>query len=358
MLFNARLVAFLVAFFVSLISTAFLYLVKDTPTEALVVSYITTFTATYLLINFVLEFLVFKELKTINEQLEKIKKKEFKGIRKNRRTKLTPLEKLNDDISLFALKKEKELDEMRKLELYRKEFIADISHELKTPIFAAQGFIHTLLDGAMEDEAVREKFLKKAAKNLDGLNNLVQDLLMLSEMEVGTLKMHIKPTELYSIVQEAVEILEKKVEKKFIDIKISRSVEKPIMVEADRQRIRQVMVNLIENAIKYGYEHGKVHIHLEVEKDYVVVSVKDNGPGIAESDMKRIFERFYRVEKSRSKEKGGSGLGLAIVKQIIDAHKSQIEVSSKVGKGTTFYFKLKRAKNISDAEKELPQTNN
>jgi two-component system phosphate regulon sensor histidine kinase PhoR len=344
MLFNARLVAFLVAFFVSLISTAFLYLVKETPKEALVVSYITTFTATYLLINFVLEYLVFKELKTINEQLEKIKKKEFKGIKKNFKTKLTPLEKLNDDISLFALKKEKELDELRKLEMYRKEFIADISHELKTPIFAAQGFIHTLLDGAMEDEAVREKFLKKAAKNLDGLNNLVQDLLMLSEMEVGTLKMHIKPTEIYSLALESVEQLEKKIEKKECEIKVTRSVEKPLLVEADRQRIRQVFINLIENAIKYGHEKGKIHVHFNVEKEHILVSIHDNGPGIPDADIKRIFERFYRVEKSRSKEKGGSGLGLAIVKQIIEAHKTQIEVTSKVGKGTTFSFKLKRAK--------------
>jgi two-component system phosphate regulon sensor histidine kinase PhoR len=247
---------------------------------------------------------------------------------------------------LFAQLKQKEIEDLKKNETYRKEFIADISHELKTPIFAAQGYIYTLLDGAKDDAEVSEKFLKKAAKSLDGLDELVQDLLTLSEIEMGAAKMKKEQFDIFQIVNEVFDQLDKKASKKKMKLISDRNVEKPILVIADQKRIFQVLRNLVENGIKYGFdEGGYVLVKIRQELDSVEVQVEDNGTGITSDDQKRIFERFYRVEKSRSKDKGGSGLGLAIASQIIEAHKSKIFVSSKPGKGAVFSFKLFSTKN-------------
>jgi len=229
------------------------------------------------------------------------------------------------------------------MEVFRREFLADVSHELKTPIFAAQGFIHTLLDGAMDDVKVRDKFLQKAAKSLDGLDALVKDLVALSQMETGQIKMHKERVDLRLITLEVCEQLENKAVLRNIGLKIKPDQMRHAWVKADNQRINQVMSNLIENAIKYGKEDGKVIIHFEEEKKHFIISVRDNGSGIPPEHLPRIFERFYRVDKSRSKEKGGTGLGLAIVKHILNAHGAKITVASKADKGTTFTFKLDKA---------------
>jgi two-component system phosphate regulon sensor histidine kinase PhoR len=230
------------------------------------------------------------------------------------------------------------------VEEYRREFIADLSHELKTPIFAAQGFIHTLLDGAMDEPEINQKFLKKAAKSLDRLDELVQDILTLSEIETGSVKMKKAPIDLFQITNEVFEQLEKQAQKRNIVLLLDRNIEKPIIVDADPMRIFQVIRNLVENGIAYGKDGGLVKVSLLADKEGAEVWVTDDGPGIPDEDQKRIFERFYRVEKSRSKEKGGSGLGLAIVKQILEAHKTKIQVKSREGSGATFIFKLTRKK--------------
>jgi two-component system, OmpR family, phosphate regulon sensor histidine kinase PhoR len=196
--------------------------------------------------------------------------------------------------------------------------------------------VHTLLDGAMDDENVKEKFLKKAAKSLDGLNILVQDLLLLSQIETGELKMQFVSFDIQKLCEEVVEQLEHKAEKR--DVKLRLKSFYGVIVKGDKMRIYQVIVNLVDNAIKYG--GNSVEIAIERNKDQVEIAVSDNGVGIQQEHLKRIFDRFYRIEKSRNRDKGGTGLGLSIVKNVIDAHNSKIQVQSKIGKGTTFAFKL------------------
>lgn len=270
-----------------------------------------------------------------------------------------PLRTINDEIFVYVTKKQKEIDELKKLELFRREFLADVSHEFKTPIFAAQGFIHTLLDGAMDDEKVRERFLVKAAKNLDSLDILVKDLLVLSQMETGDIKMNIVPMDIQLMVTNIFGRLENITQDKNITLKVKPDDLTEVWVKADPDRMEQVMLNLIENAVKYGNEGGKVIVHFNEGKKYIEIAVRDNGPGIPHEHLNRIFERFYRVDKSRSKDIGGTGLGLAIVKHILNAHDSKIAVMSKPEKGTTFSFKLEKvfASAVPESENTLSQLN-
>lgn len=251
-----------------------------------------------------------------------------------------PLKRIKEEIFSYAYNKQKEIDDLKRLEAFRREFVANVSHELKTPIFAAQGFVHTLLDGAAEDKKVRYKFLKKAGKSLDGLDLLVQDLLTLSKMETGDITMQYEAFNMGNLVEDAFEQVEDQAEKKSITLKLlSEPAFYPILY-GDPHRIYQVMINLIGNAIKYTKKEGQVTVYFEHHGDEVITFVKDNGRGIPKEDINRIFERFYRVEKSRSKNKGGTGLGLAIVKHVLEAHNSQVQVDSTVGLGSVFSFKL------------------
>jgi two-component system phosphate regulon sensor histidine kinase PhoR len=343
MVYSSRVLAFILALCISLITTLFLSLVKSVDMTAQVVAAIISFSVSYILAYFILEFLIFREINKIYKLMDKLKKKELNRLEKQKPGILNPLEKINEEIFSFAELKQKEIDELKKLEAFRREFIADVSHELKTPIFAAQGFVHTLLDGAMDDKAVRGKFLKKAAKSLDGLDALVQDLVTLSHIETGQIKMHFETFDLYELTEEVIEQLEEKAEKHNIKLQIEGDKHK-VMVYADWQRISQVITNLISNAIKHSFEGGNVSVHFDSTKKFVHVHVKDHGEGISAEHLTRIFERFYRVDKSRSREKGGTGLGLAIVKHILENHNTKAEVESSVGKGSDFSFKLPRAK--------------
>jgi two-component system phosphate regulon sensor histidine kinase PhoR len=347
MVYSSRVLALLLAFCISLITTLFLSLFKGIEISALLVSAFISLSVSYLLTFVVLEFLIFREVNKIYKLVGKLKKKELGGLGKQKSGTLNPLQGINEEIFSFAELKQKEIDELRKLEAFRKEFIADVSHELKTPIFAAQGFVHTLLDGAVNDKNVRTKFLKKAAKSLDGLDALVQDLLTLSHIETGQIKMHFETIDMVKLTEEVIEQFEEKAEERKIKLRIDGHPHK-VIAYADWQRINQVMTNLISNAIKHSNEEAEVLISFEVTKKNVITSVRDHGEGIAQEHLVRIFERFYRVDKSRSREKGGTGLGLAIVKHILENHKSKPEVESVIGKGSVFSFRLPRAKPEED----------
>lgn len=347
MLFNSQGLALLLAFFISLITTAFLVLLPSITTEALIIGYFITFASSYILVRLVLEFLFFRHINAIYESLDQIKNQNVNAlatVQKN--VWLSPLKKINREIYDYAERKQQEITELKRMETFRREFIADVSHELKTPIFAAQGFVHTLLDGAIEDKKVRGKFLKKAAKSLDGLDLLVQDLLTISQMETGEIKMHFEHFNIVELTKEVLDQLEGKAEKREITVSL-KNKDKQYFVKADYQRIYQVMMNLVSNAIKYTQREGKVDIYFEETDKYVTTFVEDNGRGIPKEDLHRIFERFYRVEKSRSREKGGTGLGLSIVKHIMEGHSSTVEVKSEVGVGSTFSFKLKKGKPVA-----------
>lgn len=341
MVLNSRGIALLLAICVAVLTTAFLSLFQEVTRNALVVTFFIALGATYILVYIVLEFLIFREMNKIYDLLQKLRQDQSIPYEEIQSSALNPFQKIKEDIHQFVLLKEREIEELRKMEAFRKEFIADVSHELKTPIFAAQGFVHTLLDGAVKDKSVRNRFLKKAAKSLDGLDMLVQDLLTLSQIETGEIKMHFEDFDIRRLTQEVFEQFENKADKKKIDMGFEAGVPDEVIVYGDWQRINQVMTNLISNAVKYSGDKSTIRVNFVPIGDEVEITVSDTGEGIPEKDVKRIFERFYRVDKSRSREKGGTGLGLAIVKHIMEGHNTKVDVKSEVGKGSSFKFRLK-----------------
>ncbi len=358
MLTNSRGISLILAFAISALVAAFLSLMPDTNLTILVVAWGLSFSVSYLLITITLEFLVFREIGNIYSLLEKIQKKDLFEIsdKSIKSSSLSPLRKINSVINSYALARQKEIETLQKTAEFRKEFIADISHELKTPIFSAQGYIHTLLDGAIEDKQVRLKFLKRAAKSLDSLDVLVQDLLTLNQMESGVIKFIFTEFDLKLLIEEVIEELEHKASKRKIKIDFTFDHEKNYITKADHQKIYRVCQNLIYNAVKYNHDGGEVKVSLKASKTNIQVDIKDDGHGIPPDDLKRIFERFYRVEKSRNKKEGGTGLGLAIVKHILEGHQSKISVSSTVGKGSMFSFSLPLIKDKKTLERELAES--
>ncbi|MCB9231696.1 MAG: sensor histidine kinase [Bacteroidia bacterium] len=249
-------------------------------------------------------------------------------------------------IKNISAQTEVEIRKLKEIETFRKEFLGDVSHELKTPIFAIQGFIETLLDGAMDDKKVNRKFLQKAFKHSERLSHLVQDILVITQIESGEIAMVIRNFDLNELVHDIVDSLETKFNKKGREItcKIKNHGSRKIMVAADEDRIRQVLYNLIDNAVKYGDPHGTITIELVEDDEHAIINVVDQGEGIAREHLARLFERFYRVDKSRSRVGGGTGLGLAICKHLIEAHNQKIWVRSTVGEGSVFSFSLAKAK--------------
>jgi two-component system phosphate regulon sensor histidine kinase PhoR len=344
MLSNSRSVAILIASAVCIITTSFLSLVKGVPVGGLVVALVLSFSSTYILTYFTVDVFIFGQIEKINGRINKLKDENFASIEEDFSTKKkNPLNRINSEILIYAKTKQREIEELKKAEAFRREFIADISHELKTPIFAAQGFVHTLLDGAVKDKNVRNKFLKKAAKSLDGLDRIVQDLLTISQVETGVVKMEMENFNINVLIREVFEQFEEKAEKRDLVLTFADDCPHDIYVFADRHKIFQVLLNLVSNAIKYRKD-GKTIIManlVEHGKD-VEIQVKDNGIGMSEKHLNRVFERFYRIDKSRSREKGGTGLGLSIVKHIIEAHHSIVRVKSKQNEGSEFSFRLQK----------------
>lgn len=340
---SPRYLSIILAFVIAGVATAFISFLPTSDSATLFVGFISVLIFGSILIYFALDNLVFKEVNILYDQIKQIKKKNFPLIsRKQLIQKENPIELLKNELAAYVTTTEDEVKELKKAAVYRQEFLADVSHELKTPIFAAQGFVHTLLDNPDESPEIRQKFLEKAAKSLDGLDALVKDLLTVSQIETGAIKIEKKRINLRPMIEEIFEQLEGKAQKRGVKL-VLNCADEAIDVKADAQRIEQVLINLIDNGIKYGHQDGKVTVLIEDRKKSYLISVKDNGPGISEKHLPRLFERFYRIDKSRTKLSGGTGLGLSIVKHIVHAHGSKIQVESKVDKGTSFSFKLERA---------------
>jgi two-component system phosphate regulon sensor histidine kinase PhoR len=238
--------------------------------------------------------------------------------------------------------KEDEIVHLKQLETYRKEFLSNVSHELKTPIFSVQGYIHTLIDGGIDDSDVNMHYLQKASRSLDRLIAIVEDLESISRIESGNLNLEMRLFDISELCREVMDSLELSARERNITLQAGENLHKQVYVNADKERIRQVLVNLVVNSIKYGKEGGKTIISVDDHADPVVVHVEDDGIGIAREHLPRLFERFYRVDKSRSREQGGTGLGLAIVKHIMEAHHQTVSVSSEPGQGSIFSFTLAR----------------
>ncbi|MDR2801965.1 MAG: sensor histidine kinase [Prevotellaceae bacterium] len=254
------------------------------------------------------------------------------------------VERVNREVAQWAEEQTKEISRLSAMEQFRKEFLGNVSHELKTPSFAIQGQLLTLLDGGLEDPSINRKYLESCERNIERLISLVDELETINKLETGETILHKTSFNLIILVEEIFAACEIVSEKKNIRLYMQRPPTGRIMVYADRQRIAQVLTNLIGNSINYGRESGETEVLFSDMHDHVLVEVKDNGIGISEDHCARIFERFYRVDKHRSREHGGSGLGLAIVKHIIDAHGETINVKSKLNVGTVFAFTLEKSK--------------
>ena len=235
-----------------------------------------------------------------------------------------------------------EIDQLKQVENYRRDFLSNVSHELKTPIFSIQGYIHTLLDGGIEDEDINLLYLNKASKSTDRLISIVDDLEAISRIESGMLVVEERTFDMTELVKEVIDSIELQAKEKKVQFALKD--DKPHYVFADKDMIRQVLVNLLVNSVKYGKLEGVTEVRMSENNDLLVTEVADNGIGIEPYHLKRLFERFYRVDKSRSRDQGGTGLGLAIVKHIMEAHRQQITVESEYGQGTTFSFTLRKSK--------------
>jgi two-component system phosphate regulon sensor histidine kinase PhoR len=251
------------------------------------------------------------------------------------------LDNLNQEIIAWVDERKNEIERLKKLEVYRREFLGNVSHELKTPIFNIQGYVLTLLDGGLDDPSINRNYLARAEKSVDRMISIIDDLEAISQLETGELQLELERFDISLLMKEVVEAQEMKATEKGIILTVPED-SKPVFVVGDRFRIRQVIVNLIVNSVKYGKEYGETKIRYYDSGYTISVEIADNGIGIAKKHLPRLFERFYRVDKSRSREQGGTGLGLAIVKHIIEAHNQTIEVMSTEGVGTVFSFTLKK----------------
>ncbi len=253
------------------------------------------------------------------------------------------IKNVNQEVIDWAQTSNEELKALKEQETFRREFIGNLAHELKTPVFSIQGYILTLLEGGMDDPSVNTKFLERASKGVDRMTRIIEDLDVITKVESGKIPLKIDKLDLVDLTGEVMSDLQFKAKEKTISLKFNKSYVNPIMVFADRDRIAQVLINLISNAISYCESEGSIELRFFDMGENVLVEVSDDGPGIEEQHLNRLFERFYRIDKSRSRNVGGSGLGLSIVKHFIEAHNQTINVRSTVGKGSTFSFTLKRA---------------
>jgi len=285
-------------------------------------------------------------MRNINALTEKIRKR---FLNNEIPQKLDQLEEqdgmtlLEERVDFLVESREKEVIHFENLDSYRKEYLGNVSHELKTPVFNIQGYVDTLLNGGLEDETINMDYLKRAEKSIDRLINIIDDLETITQLESGGLDLDLDSFDIASLCKDIYASLELTAAKKNIRLELARKYDKPVLVKADKFRIRQVLVNLITNSIKYGRDNGTTLIALNYLNDDVVIEISDNGDGIDEKHLPRIFERFYRIDKGRSREQGGTGLGLAIVKHIIEAHGKSIKAESQQGKGTKFTFSLQAA---------------
>lgn len=253
------------------------------------------------------------------------------------------IEEVEKEVNEWAARQQEELDRFQAWAEYRRKFVGDISHELKTPIFTIQGYLHTLLDGGLYDDKVNMTFLKKAAKNVDRLYTIVEDLSAIARLESGNLVLEMQTFDIKELCEEVFEDLEIKAREREICLEFKEGAATNYKVMADREYIRQVLTNLIHNSIKYGNPGGKTKVGFYDMDKNMLIEVADNGIGIPKTHLIHVFDRFYRVDKSRSRAQGGSGLGLSIVKHIIEAHKQTINVRSTPGVGSTFGFTLQKA---------------
>jgi len=303
------------------------------------------FPISYYTYKYILDKFIYEKIRLIYKTIH-----ELKVSQKQPRSELLKqkdiIEQANLEVLEWAQTKTREIDDLKKLEAYRREFLGNVSHELKTPIFNIQGYILTLLDGGMDDPQINRKYLERTEKSIDRMISIIQDLEIISKFEAGEFTLKYEYFDIVELAREVTDLMDIKASKKNIRLFFAENYDSPVVVYADRQRIQQVLTNLIVNSVKYGSENGRTKISFFDMDENILVEVTDSGMGIPREELPRIFERFYRGDRSRTRKtgEGGSGLGLAIVKHIIEAHNQTINVRSTLGVGSTFAFTLKKGK--------------
>ncbi len=263
---------------------------------------------------------------------------------KNREKSSNMLSEVQSDVEEWAKMQIQEIERLKDLERYRKEFVGNVSHELKTPIFNIQGYILTLLEGGIDDPKINKLYLQRTENSINRMISIVEDLESITKLESGELKLKVEKFDIVRLVEEVFDLEQMQAADHLVSLEFSQRPDKPVYVMADKKRMNEVLNNLIHNGIKYGKKNGYVRVGFYDMEEHVMVEVSDDGIGMEKKDLPRVFERFFRVDKSRSREQGGTGLGLSIVKHIIEAHNQRINVKSKVDEGTTFSFTLEKAR--------------
>ena len=294
----------------------------------------------FFVIQYRVEKFIYRRVKKIYDDVSLLENTSFRN-----QPITTDMATLTREVKKFARDKKLEIETLKIKEEYRREFLGNVSHELKTPLFTVQGYILTLLDGAMEDKTIRKKYLQRAEKGVERLIYIVKDLDMITKLEVGDINIEPSKFNIVEVVQNVFDLLEMRAAKKNITLSFDTFYKQPIYVFADQDKIQQVVTNLVMNSIKYGKSGGTTEVGIEnLVDNKVIIRVTDNGEGIEKQNIPRLFERFYRVDKSGARSEGGSGLGLAIVKHIIESHNEKIYVESEFGVGSEFSFTLEKAK--------------
>lgn len=329
-----------ITIFLTLILSVFLYFLHRLDPVLILAFAAGCYLFTFAIIQYRIEHFIYKRVKKIYDDLTLLESSTFRN-----QPITTDMATLTKQIDQYARDKKMEIETLKVREEYRKEFLGNVSHELRTPLFTVQGYISTLLDGALHDEKVLKKYLTQANKGVERLTYIIKDLDMITKLETGDLSLEMETFNIVELVENVFELLEMKASKMKITLTFDMDYKNPILVVGDKERIQQVLTNLIDNSIKYGYFKGTTEVSIEnLIKNKVIVRITDNGEGIKSSNIPRLFERFYRVDKSGSRKKSGSGLGLSIVKHIIEAHNEKIYVESELGVGSEFSFTLEKAK--------------
>ncbi len=301
---------------------------------------VSLFIFSFFVLQYRVEHFIYRRVKKIYDDVSLLESSTFRN-----KSITTDMATLTREVQKFARDKKIEIETLKIREEYRREFLGNVSHELKTPLFTVQGYLLTLIDGAVNDKVLRKKYLQRAEKGVERLIYIVQDLDMITKLEVGDLNLNYTRFNIVEVVQNVFDLLEMKADKKGIMLMFDRKYIRPIMVYADREKIQQVVTNLVVNSVKYGKENGTTEVMIEdLINNKIIVRVKDNGEGIEKKHIPRLFERFYRVDKSGARTEGGSGLGLSIVKHVVEGHDEKIYVESNFGQGSEFSFTLEKTK--------------
>ncbi|RCH55018.1 sensor histidine kinase [Mucilaginibacter hurinus] len=338
-----RVLVFINAFAVALTLSVANYYFQHS-WKAVAVTFSATIVVSFIIFYYLIEKYVYSKIKLIYKQIHNLKLGRDLRDAIGEHVSADPINDVEQEVEEWAAQKKSEIESLRQQEKFRRDFLSNISHEFKTPLFAIQGYIDAVQDDDFEDKDMARKFLEKAAKNVDRLSYLIKDLDEISKLESGEIPINYTRFKINDLIKEVIEASEMKARQHKIKLVFKHKYDDAVLVTADREKISQVFINLVDNSIKYGREDGTTSISLFELHDQVLIEITDDGIGIEEKYLPRLFERFFRTDSSRSRQIGGSGLGLAIVKHIVEAHEQTINVRSTEGLGSTFGFTLQKAK--------------